>query len=136
MVRQRFPALQPEPVAPMAITGLTNGSRQPAARTASEAFLISAGLLSCTEGAALGPAAAVTAAFVLPALFTRATGLTATFTLAGLACATAGLGATLLAFTETEFDCGAALADGAAAGLTRNPTIGAPPFVAGTAFGP
>ena len=122
----------------MATTGLTNGSRQPAARTSSEAFLGSAVLLSCTEGAGLGPAAAATAAFVLPATFTRATGLTAiAFVLTGFAItfATAGFVPATLALTETEFDCGVALAAGTAVGFTRTPTIGTP-FVAGTALGP
>jgi len=69
---------------------------------------------------------------------TRATGLTATaFAVAGfgIACAIAGFGPNLLAFTETELDCAAALAAGTAAGFTRTPTIGAL-FVPCAALGP
>ena len=128
MVRQRFPALQPDPAAPIATTGLRNGSRHPAERISSETGLFSAGLLSCTDGFALGTAATVATAFLWPAVLTRATGLTATvFTVPGLVmtCTTADFGPALLAFTETEFGCEDALATGAAVGLTRTPTIGA-----------
>ena len=106
----------------MATTGLTNGSRQPEARISSETFLGSAGLLSCNEGAGLAiPATVAVEAFAwaVPAL-TRATGFTATaFAVAGfgIVCAIAGFGPDLLAFTETELDCAAALA-GTAAGFT------------------
>jgi hypothetical protein len=133
MVRQRLPALQPEPVAPIETTGLRNGSRRPAVWISVETGLIpAAGLLSRTEAAPFGPAAV----FGFPATFTRATGLTATaFTVAGLVatCATAGFGPALPAFTETEF-CGVPFAPGTADCFTRTPTIGA--LFGETAFGP
>jgi hypothetical protein len=133
MVRQRLPALQPEPVAPIETTGLRNGSRRPAVWISVEAGLIpAAGLLSWTEAATFGRAAV----FGFAASFTRTTGLTAAaFTVAGLVatCATAGFGPALLAFTETEF-CGVPFATGTAVCFTRTPTVGA--LFAGMAFGP
>src|SRR5215475_2946961 len=50
MARQRFPELQPEPTAPPIVTtGLTKGSRRPAAPIFfSWGFLLSAALVSCT----------------------------------------------------------------------------------------
>src|SRR5436305_1785386 len=124
MARQRFPELQPDPIAPRLTTGLMNGSRRPLAVIFLDSvFLTSAGLLSftatvvaagLTATAGVWPAltatgfAAITACAAVPATAPRATAT-------GLLAATGFAAVITAGFTAVvEFDLLTATATGLA----------------------
>ena len=113
MARHRLPELHPEPIAPIAITGLTKGSRRPTALIVFGAGLSFSGLLPWTATVVgVGACAATLVGF--PCALTEA--------LAG----TAGTAVTFVAVT---------FAGEATAFAVTGPVLGAVTDVTGTATG-